>query len=72
MTTQPNGTYTALELGEIAALPDHALAAAFRDVAARNYDRAYASLFRAHVLEKARSLASPIGGSEAGQERGNG
>lgn len=55
--------YTQAELNELAALPDHALAAAFRDVAARDYSKCYASLFRAHVIEKARTLPA---GEKAG------
>jgi hypothetical protein len=49
---------TPAERQELGAISDAALAAAFRDVAARNYDTAYASLFRAHVIEKARALAA--------------
>lgn len=54
------GTYTPPELREVDELPDQAIAAAFRDVAARNYSTCYASLFRAHVIEKARQLAAGV------------
>lgn len=63
LAAPPAGTYTRGELDELAALPDAALASAFRAVAACNYDKCYASLFRAHVIEKARTLnvyAAPV------------
>lgn len=50
--------FTGLQREELAALPDAAIAAGFRDIAGRNYREAYASLFRAHVIEKARKVAA--------------
>lgn len=57
MTPHANdGSFTNLERDELAKLPDSVLAEAFRDIAARNYSAAYASLFRAHVIETARRI----------------
>jgi hypothetical protein len=53
---ESRGPYTPGELRELDELSDEAIAAAFRDVAARNYSTCYASLFRAHVIEKARTF----------------
>ena len=55
------GNYTDAEKAKIANLDDRAIAAGFRDIALRNYDKppAYASLFRAHVIEKALQWIPP-------------
>jgi hypothetical protein len=62
---------------EPAALPaevtneDSLLAAAYRDIAGRNYDNCYGSLFKAHVqekLEEFRALATPIAAQPAAAE----
>ncbi len=53
-----SGAYSLLELRELAEIPDAALAAAFRDMASRDYSKCWASLFRAHVIEKARASAA--------------
>lgn len=45
-----------LQRQELEALSDAAIAAAFRDIASRNYNGAPATLFRAHVIEKARKF----------------
>lgn len=68
--TGDRGTYTHGELRELAELPDAALAAAFRDVAARDYSKCWASLFRAHVIEKAR--AAGVMASEKAQRQDGG
>jgi hypothetical protein len=49
--------FIGLQREELASLPDAAVAEAFRDIAGRNYREAHAGLFRAHVIEKARTFA---------------
>ena len=60
--TQPaepdyDAEFIGLQREELAALPDAAIAAGFRDIAGRRYSTAPATLFRAHVIEKARKAA---------------
>lgn len=58
--------HTDAEKAQLDGFDDRALAAAFRDVAMRNYENppAYASLFRAHVIEKAYNWTAPRAAEE--------
>lgn len=54
-----DGLFTKAERDEVAALPDAAIAAAFRDLCGRDYSKAFATLFRAHLIERARREPVP-------------
>ena len=51
-----DSSFNGLQRQELEALSDAAIAASFRDIARRNYNDASATLFRTHVIEKARKF----------------
>lgn len=55
---EPPGATEAMRQTAAKSLPDWAIAEAFRDVSGRNYGERHAGLLVAHVIERARALAS--------------